>query len=159
MRNNHIFWPNFSLAVMRAQCDNGDGAAMLRAIRFQYVGVCISTGLAFIPQYSWPYGYSTACHAKFGVRRNFRNVTDAQVGQSETLRLPGIRFQRVPRQHCAPAPLLRYERDVQPTPRNTVLQSDVHMQIYYLQNKYRQKRSTSIHQTVVQFNTEYTHNS
>jgi len=29
MRNNHIFGPNFSLAVMRAQCDNGGGRILL----------------------------------------------------------------------------------------------------------------------------------
>jgi len=63
MRNYYIFGPNFFLAVMRAQCDNGGGrillgdnkgggAVMLRAIRVKYVGVCISAGLPFIYRYS-----------------------------------------------------------------------------------------------------------
>ena len=29
MRNYHIFGPNFSLAVMRAQCDDDDGGKIL----------------------------------------------------------------------------------------------------------------------------------
>jgi hypothetical protein len=89
MRNNHIFGPIFSFAVMRAQCNDGGGrillgdnkvggAVMLRAMRFQYVGVGISTGLTFIFQNSWPYVYRTGCYTKFGARRNFRNVTDGQ---------------------------------------------------------------------------------
>jgi hypothetical protein len=74
---------------MRAKCDNGGerilladnkggGAVMLRAIRVKYVGVCISAGLPFISQYSWPCVYTTVCYAKLGVRRDLRNVTDAQ---------------------------------------------------------------------------------
>jgi hypothetical protein len=66
MRHNRIFGSNFSPAVMKAECDNGGGrillgdnkgggAVMLRAISFQYVGVCISTGLPFIFQYTWPH--------------------------------------------------------------------------------------------------------
>jgi hypothetical protein len=80
------------LEGMKAQADEGGGrillgdntgggAIMLRPIRFQLVGVLDLTGLPCIYMYSWAYVYWIATCAKFDLRRTFRNVTTAYVGE------------------------------------------------------------------------------